>query len=220
MLSLFNVITPKIPSRPSPSHGPKMLVNTRKKKFEVPVHGSKALSHPSNLLLEKLTEESAVYHHHSELTHDVPEKERSTRRSDKKLLKKENARLNKENKDLLMKFNELEDVSVKRITRLKEKIQTLQEFNAELAKENASVRSISENMYKECQQLQNRQCARCNELQSSIDKCTAENTDLRTSNNELIEDVNMLKTVIFRHVYTPFPIRTLKRSPKLFKNEF
>lgn len=191
MLPLVHIITPKIPPR-NESKEQEMIVNTtRKKKIEVPVHGCKLHSNIDNVKVKDVRD----------FPNDIPEKDKSSvRKSDKKMLRKENARLNKENKELFIKFNELEELSVKRITKLKEKIQTLQDYNSELVKENASVRDA---LHKETRE-ELKHCTTCNDFQLKLERCMSDNNDLRMSNNELTEDVNMLKTVIFRYFSTNF----------------
>ncbi|XP_060534727.1 protein Cep89 homolog [Cylas formicarius] len=132
----------------------------------------------------------------------IPERE-TPKRTCRKTLSKEVERLNQENQDLTAKFNELEDLSVKRILKLKEKVTTLQNINAEIANETHVIRRQYQELLEKCEDAKSgaevsKACENCQELGKIIDKLSAENEECRLNNKELNEDLNMLKTVVYR----------------------
>lgn len=133
---------------------------------------------------------------------EIPESDRSGKIRKKHLIK-ENQRLIDENKEIVSKFHELEDLSVKKIMKLKEKIASLEKLNEEISKTNNELKG----KYKELveshhileEQLETlRICGCCEKLKEVIEKCSKENSILKNSNNELNSDLDMLKTVIYR----------------------
>lgn len=121
----------------------------------------------------------------------------------KKQLWKDNLKLSKEKEDVIAKFNELEDLSVKKITKLREKVSTLQNGKLEVEEENQLLKSRLEalsNEYEETRNLleQYKFCQNCEEFKVALEQISSENSSLKKSKLELNEDLNMLKTVVFR----------------------
>lgn len=213
MLPLFQIIAP---SKEMPSND--VPVKSRKKKIDVPVHKSnqtqkegrrKSFSANFNSHKDKYrnkeTEVVGVNQPiHTEVVVEISDPDKSGKIS-KKHLVKENVKLTNENRELIVKFNELEELSVKKITKLREKIGSLQLINAEVEKENRNVKEQYHNLIYNYENVQkqlesSRICKNCEELSAVIDKYSDENTLLKNSNKELTEDLDMLKTVVYRFV--------------------
>ncbi|XP_018566046.1 protein Cep89 homolog [Anoplophora glabripennis] len=227
MLPLFQIITSS-PAKEMPTND--VPAKSRRKKVDVPVHKiyqshkegrKKSFSANFNAHKDKhRNKETEIVDHqpiHTEVIVEIPDSDRSAKVS-KKQLAKENLKLTNENKELIVKFNELEDLSVKKITKLREKIGSLQLTNAEIEKENKYLNEQYQDLlynYESAQkQLESsRVCKNCEELSIVIDKYSAENTLLKNSSKELAEDLDMLKTVVYRlNVQLERYQETLRRS--------
>lgn len=133
---------------------------------------------------------------------EIPESDRSGKIK-KKYLIKENQRLMDENKEIISKFHELEELSVKKITRLKDKILSLEKLNGEISRNNDELRGQYKDLVKSHELLEGhleacRICDNCEKLKLLLEKCSQENEMLKNSNKELNSDLDMLKTVIYR----------------------
>ncbi|XP_066262539.1 protein Cep89 homolog isoform X1 [Euwallacea similis] len=138
----------------------------------------------------------------SEVIIEIPEKN-SPGRISKRALNEEIERLVKDNEEIASKFNELENLSVKKILRLKEKVGNLQELNAEVTKENEAIKYRYCELQKSYEDLYNeleisKVCKRCEELREQADRVNEENRLLKKRNGEICEDLGMLKTVVYR----------------------
>ncbi|RZB38643.1 Cep89 -like, partial [Asbolus verrucosus] len=180
----------------------------RRKKLEVPIH--KTGEGKSNNETTKKTY-SANFHskRYRQRNEDKSPKKNTnetdtiTHKVSRKYLSKENARLSKENEEIVTKFNELEDLSLRKILKLKEKIASLQNINEEINKENSYLKGHSQELLATLEDLKiqleiSRHCKSCEEFQRSLQKYVEENNLLRNAKKELEEDVNMLKTVVYR----------------------
>ncbi|CAH2012266.1 unnamed protein product [Acanthoscelides obtectus] len=142
-------------------------------------------------------------HGDAERPPDLQDSDTRSERVSKKHLKRENARLKSENQQLVSKFQELEELSVNKILRLKEKIGNIQVDNAELNKQNSELRLQYESLVMVNDDLRHqlelrKVCKKCGDLQSILNTYKADNHLLRKVNKELNEDLEMTKTVIYR----------------------
>ncbi|KAG5893920.1 hypothetical protein JTB14_028730 [Gonioctena quinquepunctata] len=180
-------------------------VKPRRKKVDGPVyqstdHHKKSFSANFNSgKYYRSTEHDPV---HTEIVVEIPESDRSAKIS-RKHLTRENMRLNSENKELVMKFHELEDLSIRKITKLREKTGTLQSANTAWEKENNELKIIYQNLMFKFNELNDQLeatkfCEGCEKFRNTVEKSSADNNILRNSNKELNEDLEMLKTVVYR----------------------
>ncbi|CAG9864066.1 unnamed protein product [Phyllotreta striolata] len=128
----------------------------------------------------------------------------------KKRLARDNRRLTEQNQLLASKFNELEQLSVRKITKLREKVNVLQLANAhfkqdieELERTHDTVLQDNERLSAEIQRL--KVCERCREYRLEIEATRIDNDNYKKANesiegrsDELREDLQMLKIVVFR----------------------
>nr|CAI5866307.1 unnamed protein product [Callosobruchus analis] len=171
----------------------------RRRKHEAPVKPSRK-SFSANF-------HSKNYHGpHDRDEEIVAERRDSDARSErisKKHLKRENLRLTTENQQLLSKLRELEELSVNKILRMKEKIGNIQVSNAEINKQNSELRLQYESLVMVNDDLRHQLelskiCKNCGELQTVLNTYKADNNLLRKVNKEVNEDLEMTKTVIYR----------------------
>ncbi|XP_044744418.1 protein Cep89 homolog [Coccinella septempunctata] len=121
----------------------------------------------------------------------------------KKQLWKDNLQLTREKEEVIAKFNELEDLSVKKITKLREKVSGLQNEKFEIDQENQILKSRLEGLSREYEEVrdlleQYKVCQNCEEFKIALEQFSSENSSLKKSKVELSEDLDMLKTVVFR----------------------
>lgn len=133
---------------------------------------------------------------------EIPESDRSGKIKKKHLLK-ENQRLVDENREIISKFHELEDLSIRKITKLKDKIISLEKLNEEIGRNNDELRVQYKDLVKSHEELEERLeamriCDNCEKLKLLIEKYSQENEILKNNNKELNSDLDMLKTVIYR----------------------
>ncbi|KAJ8924122.1 hypothetical protein NQ315_006905 [Exocentrus adspersus] len=208
MLPLFQIVTTTL-RKDMPTND--VPVKSRRKKVDVPVHKTfhsgkegrkKSFSANFNAQKNKDLDIQDNRPIHTEVVVEIPDTDRSSKVSKKQLVK-ENCKLNENNRELVTKFNELEELSVRKITKLREKIASLQTAKVEIEKENKYVREQHQDLIYNYENLQkqlesSRICRNCEELSSVIDKYNADNNALENRNKELNEDLNMLKTVVYR----------------------
>ncbi|XP_056648752.1 protein Cep89 homolog [Diorhabda sublineata] len=128
----------------------------------------------------------------------------------KRHLAKDNQRLTEENSELIQRFNELEELSVRKITKLREKVNILQLANAHFKKDLQEIEDSYNQVVSQNEMLKNeieklKTCEKCEEYRNEIIKCNRENEEsqydkeiLENKKKELCEDVNMLKIVVYR----------------------
>lgn len=121
----------------------------------------------------------------------------------RKQLWKDNLQLTKEKEDIISKFNELEDLSVKKISKLREKVSGLQNNKFEVEEENRILRSSLEGLGREYEEVRNqlelyKVCQNCEEFKAALEQFSNENGALKNTKLELTEDLDMLKTVVYR----------------------
>ncbi|XP_044264556.1 protein Cep89 homolog [Tribolium madens] len=175
----------------------------RRKKLEVPVHKT---HDDSKINLETKKTYSANFHskrYKNREDKSPKDVDSVSQKVSRRYLSKENTRLVKENEEIVVKFNELEEMSVRKILKLKEKISVLQNTNDELSKENIQLKDYSQDLLTTLEDLKlqfeiNKHCQKCEESKQILQKVNEENTILKTSKKNLEEDLNMLKTVVYR----------------------
>lgn len=138
----------------------------------------------------------------SEVIIEIPEKDTSTRPS-KRNLSKEIEKLTRDNEEIAGKFAELEDLSVKKILKLKEKVSNFQNINSDLLKENESLKHHYRELQKAYEEAYNqlelsKVCKRCQQLEAQLEVAIRENQALSKRASDVTEDLGMLKTVVFR----------------------
>lgn len=169
----------------------------RRKKPEVPIHCTENLR-DNNETIKKTY--SANFHSkryrqkHEEKSPKNKQKETADsetiqQKVSRRHLSRENSRLTKENEEIVAKFNELEELSLKKILKLKEKISFLQTSNEKFTEENFILKEKLRNL---------EHCNSCDLLKSSLKKIQEENTLLRNENHSMNQDLEMMKTVVYR----------------------
>lgn len=133
---------------------------------------------------------------------EIPESDRSGKIKKKHLIK-ENQKLIDENKEVIAKFHELEDLSVTKITKLKDRIAALEKVNGEISRNNRELKEHYDELLESHQILEQqleslRVCENCEKLKEALERLSGENGVLRSTSKELNSDLDMLKTVIYR----------------------
>ncbi|XP_022902341.2 protein Cep89 homolog [Onthophagus taurus] len=134
---------------------------------------------------------------------DLNEEEKLNERISKRHLVKENEKLNKEIESLQEKLTSMELYVERKNNKFKEKLNNLQSLNEDLNNENVSLRNLNEEILAQFRACQNelevaRNCQKCEEFNVLVERQKEDITHLKKSNFELIEDVDMLKNVVFR----------------------
>ncbi|KAJ3638921.1 hypothetical protein MTP99_002249 [Tenebrio molitor] len=179
----------------------------RRKKLEVPIHKTDNKANIDTKRTYSANFHSKRYKQREEKSpksqKNTPESEIVTQKVSRRYLNKENARLAKENEDIIIKFNELEELSVRKILKLKEKISTLQNLNEEVSEENNRLKGHSQELLAALEDLKvqleiSKYCRSCEEFKATIQKLNEENSVLKHAKKDLEDDLNMLKTVVYR----------------------
>ncbi|XP_048523587.1 protein Cep89 homolog isoform X1 [Dendroctonus ponderosae] len=189
------------------------MVKPRRKYEEVPVHKPERDKQTQPVKLKKtysanFSPKTCCHPDHasskkiSEVIIEIPEKDPSSRPS-KRNLSREIERLTQDNEQIAGKFAELEDLSVKKILKLKEKVGNLQNINSDLLKENESLRHHYQELQKAYEEAYNqlelsKVCKRCQQLEAQLEAAIQENQALSKRNVDVSQDLEMLKTVVFR----------------------
>lgn len=134
---------------------------------------------------------------------DTLETDRSSQRISRRYLKLENDKYKEENRCLSEKLTQLEEYFNKKSVRFREKFDSIQKYNEEVINENnvikAQYQELLENFQECAAQLDKcRICNTCEELKGVIQRNNEDFNVVKTENKELTEDVNMLKTVVYR----------------------
>lgn len=180
-----------VPAKPKRRHVHVPVHNDRnnhKKTFSANFNATKKTSEGQNLQANIILE--------------IPESDRSGKVRKRHLIK-ENQRLTDENKEIISKFHELEDLSVKKIIRLKDKIASLEKLNEEIGRGNDELTGQYKELLESHRVLEDRIeslkiCENCEKLKEIFEKCSQDNEILKNNNRELNSDLDMLKTVIYR----------------------
>lgn len=199
MLPIFHIVTTACSNKMNdPPAKP------RRKRVEVPIHKKQEESikrtYSANFTSRRCRQKPND-DRFAEIILEIPDSENT--KANKKHLHKEIQRLSKENEDIVAKFNELEGLSVKKITKLKEKIGSLQGLNHNLVKENEIIKIQYGELLKNFEDAKEqlgapKHCDDCDELKQSVEKLNQENGLLTNDKKELSEDLNMLKNVVYR----------------------
>lgn len=175
----------------------------KRRHVHVPVHKDRSThkkTFSANFNSTKKTSEDQTLQ--ANIILEMPESDRSGKIRKKHLIK-ENQKLADENKEIISKFHELEDLSVKKITRLKDKIASLEKLNEEISKSNVELTEKYKDLLESHRVLEDRLealniCENCEKLKGILEKCSQENDKLMNNKSELNSDLDMLKTVIYR----------------------
>lgn len=121
----------------------------------------------------------------------------------RKLLNKEIEKLTSENLDLSEKLANSENLYSKKINRMKEKVTALQNHNKQFQNENELLRERYQEMLQAYEEAKTeieakRTCTSCEQLKLSLEKSNEEYNLLRSNNKDLLEDITMLKNVVYR----------------------
>ncbi|KAK4884986.1 hypothetical protein RN001_001257 [Aquatica leii] len=112
----------------------------------------------------------------------------------------------------------------RKILHLKEKLSNLKAFNEEILEENTLIKSQYKDLlklYEYCQEElnQTRDCGNCEILKCSLEKSIDDYHTLKASNQQLIQDINMLKNVVYRlNVYMEGYQEKLRKHNLSIKN--
>lgn len=224
MLPYFHIISQGAPIKGSEMYAPDIPPKPkRNKKPDVPIHKSERLdkkptheriikTYSANFSAKRNKPKPEVAEvendnfesgDHLRYPIEDPEEARINARLSRKHLMKENERLAAENQDLIEKLHTVEDFLTKKNSKLKEKIQSYQTVNDQIVSENDALRN-------KCNELESqfnsinieieklRHCKSCEELGKSLDYGKMELSAVKKNNHDLIEDINMLKNVVYR----------------------
>lgn len=184
----------------------------RRKKMDVPIHGDQSFTAQKTF---SANFNSRKKHKNVEFTSDIrkeginldmsfdhdPESIHS--KPNRKQLSKEIERLRSENLQLVEQLTSTESVSLKKMTKLKEKLNAMNNFNGQISNDNQILKDQYEQLMKGYEDLklqleETRDCKSCEEMKSALESSTKDYTLLRATNKELLEDINMLKNVVYR----------------------
>lgn len=121
----------------------------------------------------------------------------------RKLLNREIERLGSENLELSEKLASSENLYTKKISKIKEKVTALQNHNKQFQNENELLRERYQELLQAYEETKaeieaKRICANCEQLKLSLEKSNEEYNLLRSNNKDLLEDITMLKNVVYR----------------------
>lgn len=176
---------------------------TRRKKPDVPIHNP----YPEAQKTFSANFNSRKKHKNVEFVQSNAAEDRQdeygVHKLNRKQLNKEIDRLRSENLQLIEQLNNSESVSLKKVTKLREKLTAVNSFNTQVVNENQLLRNQYEQLMKAYEDLrlqleEARQCKSCEDLKSALEKSSKDYGLLRTTNKELLEDIDMLKNVVYR----------------------
>lgn len=171
----------------------------RRKKPDVPIHNP----YPETHKIFSANFNSRKKHKNVEFVQQNDLDEENAQKLNRKQLNKEIDRLRGENLQLIEQLNSSESVSVKKVTKLREKLTVVSNFNSQVVNENQQLRNQYEQLVKAYEDLrvqleEARQCKACEDVKSALEKSTKDYGLLRATNKELLEDIDMLKNVVYR----------------------
>lgn len=139
----------------------------------------------------------------SNLNSDLQDQESVHNKLNRKQLNKEIDKLRSENLELIKQLNNSESVSVKKITKLREKLNVVNTFNSQAINENQILKNQYEQLMKVYEDLkieleEARKCKSCEDLKTALENSVKDYGLLRATNKELLEDIDMLKNVVYR----------------------
>lgn len=185
-------------------------VRCRRRKIDVPVHGSETGRKTYGANFNSRRKHKVVDFEETnppstkadfDSTSSIPEKAES--KLSRKFLVREIERLTHEKNELEDKFNNDESLFTKKLTRLKEKLNAFENANNQIQNENNVLQHQYQELvlaYEEMKaQLESKKnCRNCEQLKEIVEKSSADYNLLRSNNKDLLEDINMLKNVVYR----------------------
>lgn len=121
----------------------------------------------------------------------------------RKSLQKEIEKLRSDNFELIEQLNNTETISTKKVAKLREKLKAVSDLNAQVTSENEMFKMQYEELIRayddlkaQLEEAQN--CKSCHDLKTALENTSKDYNLLRTTNKELLEDISMLKNVVYR----------------------
>lgn len=188
---------------------------SRRKKIDVPIHNTypekkyetqkifsanfnsrkkhKNVEFENNFTQLKEVENSRENHNQDNVHNKLNRKE----------LNREIDRLRIENLQLIEQLNNNESVAIKKVAKLRDKLNAMYNNNNQIANENQILRGQYEQLFKVSEDLrmqleEARNCKSCEDLKIALDNSGKDYDLLRATNKELLEDIDMLKNVVYR----------------------
>lgn len=129
--------------------------------------------------------------------------EENIHKLNRKQLNKEIDKLRSENLQLIEQLSNSESISIKKVTKLREKLNAVNNFNSQIVNENRMLKDQYEQLRKVYEDIkiqleEARECKSCEDLKSALENATKDYGLLRATNKELLEDIDMLKNVVYR----------------------
>lgn len=180
----------------------------RRKKLEVPIHGAETehKTYSANFNARRKQKNvgfEGAYspNHTTDFELAIPEKPDG--KISRKLLTREIDKLTQEKNEIIDKFNNDEILFTKKITRLKEKLNSIQNINDQIQNENNVLRTQYQDVVLAYEEIKTelelkRNCETCEQLKQMLEKSNADYNLLRSNNKDLLEDISMLKNVVYR----------------------
>lgn len=192
----------------------KMSSKQRRKEIDVPIHSTHARQETKTQKIFSANFNARKKHKNVEFVSSPPKPPNEEISLDlnlnhpdpkpnRKQLHREIENLRTENLQLIEQLNNTESLSLKKITKLRDKLNAVNNFSSQIAGENQILKSQYEELMKAYDDLRKqleeaRQCKSCEDLKNALETSGKDYTLLRTTNKELLEDINMLKNVVYR----------------------
>lgn len=213
MLSYLNAFVALLGSSKMSQH--EQSSKTRRKNVDVPVHYPEIKETFSANFNARKKHKNVEFEDHFLQAHnsrkisqevinsDRQEQDSVQQKLNRKQLNKEIDRLRSENLQLIEQLNSSESISLKKVTKLREKLTAVNNINNQVVNENQLLRNQYEQLVKAYEDLRTqleeaRQCKTCEDLKSALENSTKDYGLLRATNKELLEDIDMLKNVVYR----------------------
>lgn len=171
----------------------------------VPIHKTSSASKNKHNKRDKSTNRTEDKHHTEYNTDEITDNQKT--KISRKHLIKENEKISTENQNLLEHLSSVQHTLEKKetqVTKLKEKLTAVQNFNKELLNENNIIKTQYQDMLVSLEEFKTQlrtktKCTSCDELKLVMRKQNSDIVISKTANKELNEDLNMLKNVIYRY---------------------
>lgn len=176
----------------------------KKKKTEVPVHRSNRKHENDEIIYKTYSAQfSPKQRDKHKINSDKQTEEENSQKVTRKSLINANEFLCRQNEQLVDKFTELQEHSTKKINKLKEKINQLLKVNQEVVEVNKNISTQYQDLYSNYEQCRlqlesHKVCRGCEEYKTLLEKHTNDYAILKSSNKQLVEDMSMLKNVVYR----------------------
>lgn len=193
---------------------PEQSSKPRRKKTDVPIHGQQTEQKFATHKIFSANFNARKKNKNVEFVNNLPKSmteeldscydpRDQESKPNRKQLNKEIERLRSENLQLLEQLNSNESLRMKKVTKLRDKLNAVLNFNTQLVNEKQSVKDQYEQLMKVYDDLRTQyeeaqQCKSCEQMKSALESSAKDYTLLRTTNKELLEDINMLKNVVYR----------------------